>query len=172
MRFQGEEKELFRLGANKKGDFYVFLFHPNPLPGFSPLERHVSYHASGAHHQKVSIRGRQSRKVGGLKLQPTKDLQGVELLTPPPLYKGQFQTLRPLRPSHKGVILLDADAARFSDDAIFFRVYLVEPDQESRIPLPSDVGPRILHIEKATIPWIVVEAFQQTPPLQPAVQNP
>ncbi len=99
-----------------------------------------------------------------VKLQPTSNFLGVELISHNPLFKGQLADLPPLGTNNGKIVQLDADSAGFRHDFLAVRVHLVEPNKEHEIPTPMDVGPRIVHIEKRVTPWIAVEVFQEKPP--------
>lgn len=160
LRFQDEERKFCRLKADEKGNFYA-LGLAEPLP---KLDRHASYHASGIRHFRTkgkSINKSKKLKCREPKLQPTSRLRGVEQLLKSGVDRGVFQRLPILRHSSGRVILLDADAAGFTDDWFGINVYLVEENQEGQIPLPPRVGPRVVQIERRTKPWLAVEAFQE-----------
>jgi len=158
LRLQGEQRKFCRLTADKRGNFYAFGL-AQPLE----LDRHATYHESGERHfitQGESVRG-ERLKCYVVGLQPTPILCGVEQLLKSGVDRGQFQLLPLLKPSSGKVILLDADTASFRDEWFGVNIYLVEEGREDKIPFPPHVGPRVLHIERSTRPWIAVEAFQE-----------
>lgn len=82
-----------------------------------------------------------------------------------PLFKNQFWDL-PVLGTNKGkLILLDADSARFRDDFIAIRAYLVEPGKDHEIPTPEDVAHSVRYIERSTMPWVAVELHQGRGPV-------
>jgi hypothetical protein len=78
------------------------------------------------------------------------------------ILRGQFQRLRIYEASREPAILLDADAARFRDDVIFVRVFLMEPSSEPSIPEALHSGPPLLHVITETQPWVGIAFFQQS----------
>jgi hypothetical protein len=161
MRFQGETKRLFDIRQGAAGDWYANLLDANPLAGFPPLERHMSYHAGGERHLK--IRGWPSL-IGSATVPPPASIRGVQRLLQTAIMRGQFMRLKPLRREHEGVVVLETDSAGFRDDWTNLNVFLVEAGQDDQIPQPPGAGPLVVHVHTATTPWLAVQAFQQKRP--------
>jgi hypothetical protein len=156
LHFLGVSRDCFRL-KDDQGNFYAILALAD-----KSLRYHVSYHASGERHFKVSAKGTKPIRYYPAICQPTSVLRGFELLfQTPPIYRGQLQRFRIYKPSKDPAIILDADEARFRDDDIFLRVYLMEPNSELRIPEDLRLEPPWVHIIRETRPWVRIEFFQQ-----------
>lgn len=158
LHLQGERREVFVL-IEEKGNFYVIL----PGGPFS-LKWHASYHSSGQRHFKVESRRVKEKYLFAAQRQPASVLKGGELILAASLLKGQFQNLRKCTRSLEGILMLDADAAKFRDDIVFVRVFLIEPGLEPDIPSAVNVGPNLVHIVKSTNPWIGIAFFQEKAP--------
>ena len=177
IRFGGEVRELIGLKITPKGDIYAFPpyarapeayahllrkhygYKRAPVP---PVDVHMSKHRSGVRHLSVRFgEKRHPTPESKVKLQPTSNFLGVELVFCLFLVKGQFPDLPPLGTNRGEIVQLDADSAGFRDDFLAVRVYVVEPNKEHEIPAPMDVGPHVAHIEKKVRPWVAVEVFQE-----------
>src|SRR5229473_3562782 len=112
IRFGGEVRELIGIKTTPKGDTYVFPpyarareayahllreRHGYKRAPFPPVDVHMSKHHSGARHLRVRL-GRKDHPTpeSEVKLQPTSNFLGVELISHNPLFKGQLADLPPL----------------------------------------------------------------------------
>ncbi len=94
-------------------------------------------------------------------LAPPSVLKGVGQLYHSGIFPFQFPDLFPAGTNKGHLVLLDAESAKFRDDFIVIRAYLVEPGAENCIPIYPDTGPRILRLVQQTVPWLAVEMYHQ-----------
>lgn len=180
LRHLGDVRELLILKV-KGNNFYLLL--PSTID--SPIDVHITWHESGQFHVYHKINSKRGqpppgrwvsytatpdgnqppREVEGFRTKQNRvrpsELKGVGRLLQSGLFLGQFPELPPVGTHDEDSVVLDAEAANFGDDAIFVRVYLVEPGAEDRIPVYPFIRARILHLDKRTTPWLAVELFQE-----------
>ncbi|MFZ0967685.1 MAG: hypothetical protein WAN13_05380, partial [Candidatus Acidiferrales bacterium] len=144
-----------------KGDYYAALLNHPPQ---SPLK--ISRHASGLFHLKGGPNGTALPGTLPVRREPVGIFSGVEVLVHTGVLRDRFKRLRARKKTLSNTILLDADSAGFTDDIFFLRIYLVEPGSLDRVPKPS-AGELVVHrIERAVVPWILVEIFQEKHPIK------
>ena len=165
VRFLGAEREVLVLKVNCQ-NFYIFSPYAKKPPG--DVDWHVSWHASGERHAVSRCRNAgkwmespEMRRDSTVVAQRPAEVRGAEFLDKSGVFYGRFLRLPSVGTNEGELVVLDADAAGFVDDAFFSRVYLVEPGAEDQIPVGPGAGPRILHLIKQTHPWVAVEVFQQ-----------
>lgn len=155
-RFQGASRECLRL-RESNGNFYAILDLND-----EHSQMHVSYHASGQRHFKVGPKGKKPEKRFVSRCQPPSTLHGVELLLGATILRGQFHGLREYNSSREPTIVLDGDAARFRDDVVFVRAFLMEPGTKPNIPQAVHIGAPLLRVITETQPWVGIAFFQQS----------
>ena len=135
----------------------------------------MSWHESGERHAvaryydgRVWQENLRAREESIVVLEPPARVTGAVLLFHSGVFPVQFRDLPPIGTNAGDRIVLHADGSSFRDDFIAVKVHLVEPEAERRIEVSQNTGPRILHLVKATTPWIAVEVFQQSAPESPA----
>jgi hypothetical protein len=175
LRNLGLEREILVLKC-KGQDFYALL--PAGESGQGDCRIHFSLHESGERHVVAESRGCDGkwredkwlsrgaepatmRKQTKTQLQRPAALKDALLLARCSILYGQFRDLRPIGANRGELIVLDAEAAHFRDDFTIASAYVVEPGCEDSIVVEPSMGPRILHFEKRTNPWMAVEIFQQ-----------
>ena len=163
LRLLGEKREIIVL-KEKGQDFYAFP--PYAKKPLGDLDNHMSWHESGERHAVTKYRKKEIKSVRNkseMHLQTPSSLKGAGLLCH--IVCGVFNSfvdLHSIGTNDGQLVVLDAEAAGFRDDAFFVRAYLVGPGEEHCIPIAADTGPRILHlVERTTAPWLAVEVFQQ-----------
>lgn len=172
VRLFGEEREILVLKVTFKGDFIAFppyarvphlLNHAIGREAGPPVDIHVSKHRSGERHLRWKIGEKPIPTPETIvKLQPTAEFSGIELLIQMPLLKGQFSAL-PVLGTNRGTAVV-LDAVGFRDDFLAVRAHLVAPTHMNQIPKPAHVGPYAQHIEKSVTPWVAVEVYQEASP--------
>lgn len=172
IRLFGEAREILVVKATSKGDFFAFppyarvphlLKHATGRAAGPPVDIHVSRHRSGERHFRWKLgSNRIPMPETIVKLQPTSQFSGTELLIQMPLFKGQFPDL-PVSGTNRGAPVV-LDLLGFRDDFLAVRAYLAAPARANDIPKPLNVGPYVQHIEKRVTPWVVVEVFQEAMP--------
>ncbi|MBZ5504064.1 MAG: hypothetical protein LAO78_01135 [Acidobacteriia bacterium] len=159
-KFLGEIREVVGFKINRKGEFFTFPPYAR-LPG--AVDFHSSKHVSGERHFACRVgKNRQPMQETKVQLQPLSNFSGIEPLMSMSCLKGQFSNLLLPGTNEGEVISLDLDSADFNDDIFFVKMYLLQPNREDLVPLPLEVGPRILHLIRQVTPWIAVDLFQQS----------
>jgi hypothetical protein len=174
LRHSEFEREVLVLKAEGQ-DFYAFL--PGGLRGLGHCKIHFSVHESGEQHMVVESLGCEGewhedewprlgaepatmREQTKVQLQRPAALRGAHLLGGCNILAEQFPDLRPVGTNCGELTVLDGEAAHFRDDLTMVRAYLVEPGCEDAVVADPSAGPRIVHFEKRTAPWIAVDLFQ------------
>ena len=166
LRLCGIEREILILKA-KGQNFYAFP--PYAKEPFGIFDRHMSWHESGQRHAVMSVsngsewkKDQTMQKQSTVNVGPPMSIKGAGPLYHSGIFRGKFLEGLPVGTNQGHSIVLDADAAKFRDDFIVIRAYLVEPEAEDCIPIFPDTGPRILRLVKDTTPWLAVEVYQET----------
>lgn len=179
LRHLGDVRELLILKV-KGNNFYLFLASAIDRP----IDVHITWHESGQSHVYYKINSKRGQPPPGRWVsytatpdgnQPPREVEGFRTkqnrVRPSELKKvgrllqsglclGQFPELPPVKTHEGESVVLDAEAANFTDDFIAANVYLVEPGAEDRIPIFPCIAARLLHLDKRTTPWLAVELFQ------------
>ena len=165
LRLFGIEREVLIVKA-KGQNFYAFP--PYAKEPFGSFDCHMSWHESGERHFVARVfNGREWKKdertqsESAVNLGPPMSVKGTTPLYHSGIFCGQFPEYPPVGANQGLSVVLDTDAAKFRDDFIVIRVYLVETGAEDSIPIFPDTGPRILHLVKNTTPWVAVEVYQE-----------
>lgn len=157
-QYGNDIREIAVLKVSRKGEFFAFT----PYARVSSLDVHTSKHLSGERHLRVRLgENRQPTPETEMQLQPLATFSGVELLMGMSAFAGQFSNLNPSGTNRGEVIPFDLNTAQFRDDAFFVRIYLVEHPTEQQIPVPPNVGPRVIRFIRKTKPAIAIELFQE-----------
>lgn len=166
LRLFGVEREILVVKANGQ-NFYAFP--PYAKKPFGSFDCHISWHASGERHAVMSVvNGRKRKKDARMQRDSTVNLgspvsiRGAGLLCHSPVFRGKFLEGLPVGTNEGRSIVLDADVAKFRNDFMVIRAYLVEPGATDSVPISPGTGPRVLQFVQETNPWLAVEVYQET----------